>query len=327
MRSEEVVYSRLAGIAAGHTTNKKTYNNVASALRCAFAFGYKDHPEKHNPAAGLSTLRIAKKDRRPIDPFSIQEGERIIAQSHAEFGTAHGNYEEFHFFTGLRQSEESALTINGCDLVKGKIRITKARVRGRGKDRTKTREDREINLCGRALDVLKRQMSLRAQLVLAGNIDHDFVFFQEDGAPILNLSYPYDRWRYILEKTRIHYREPYNARHSFISWRLMIGENVLLVAKEDGHSAQTMLSTYAAWTEGATEADVEMIRKAMQQSPHMLSPCADGIPSKPLGPLGFATNLPPPGGWGRLSWRKYSRRNGGADGTRTRDPRRDRPVF
>lgn len=30
----------------------------------------------------------------------------------------------------------------------------------------------------------------------------------------------------------------------------MIGENVLLVAKEDGHSAQTMLSTYAAWGHG-----------------------------------------------------------------------------
>lgn len=27
----------------------------------------------------------------------------------------------------------------------------------------------------------------------------------------------------------------------------MIRENVLLVAKEDGHSAQTMLSTYVAW--------------------------------------------------------------------------------
>src|SRR5690606_13189340 len=62
----------------------------------------------------------------------------------------------------------------------------------------------------------------------------------EDGSPIRNLSYPYDRWRYVLEKTRIPYREPYNARHSFVSWRLMVGHNVLLVAKEDGHSPHTM---------------------------------------------------------------------------------------
>lgn len=86
---EEIVYSRLAGIVARHTQNKKTYNNIVSVVRCAFSFGYKDHPEKHNPASGLNTLRITKKDRPPIDPFTIQEGELIIAESHAEFGPAH----------------------------------------------------------------------------------------------------------------------------------------------------------------------------------------------------------------------------------------------
>lgn len=73
-----------------------------SAVRCAFDFGYKDHPEKHNPASGLTTLRISKKDRPVVDPFTIQEAEIIIARSHTEFGAAHGNYEEFRFFTGLR---------------------------------------------------------------------------------------------------------------------------------------------------------------------------------------------------------------------------------
>jgi hypothetical protein len=40
----------------------------------------------------------------------------------------------------------------------------------------------------------------------------------------------------------------------------MIGDNALLVTKEDGHSAQPLLSTYAAWTEDATEANFETIR-------------------------------------------------------------------
>jgi hypothetical protein len=93
-------------------------------------------------------------------------------------------------------------------------------------------------------------------LVQAGKIKHDLVFFQEDGSPIVNLSYPYDRWRYVLESRQIPYRDAYNARHSYISWRLMIGTNVLLVAQEDGHSVQTMLSNYATWTKGATEEDV-----------------------------------------------------------------------
>jgi hypothetical protein len=57
---EEVRYSHLARIAAGHTQNKRTYNNIVSALRCAFDYGFKDHPEKHNPASGLETMGIAR---------------------------------------------------------------------------------------------------------------------------------------------------------------------------------------------------------------------------------------------------------------------------
>jgi integrase len=312
---EEVRYSRLAKIAARHTKNKKTYNNVVSAVRCAFDFGYKDHPERHNPATGLETLRIAKKDRPPIDPFSIQEAEVIIARSHTEFGAAHGNYEEFRFFTGLRPSEEIMLELGDCDLHNGRISITKVRVLGREKDRTKTREDREITLCGRALQVLRRQLALRDQVARAGkiDIDHQFVFFQEDGAPIVNLSYPYDRWRYVVEETLARYREPYNARHSYISWRLMAGHNLLLVAQEDGHSVQTMLSTYAAWTKGATEADVATIRRALAASPTPLYGAP--TPSGPLDSPEAVTRLSLEEGWGRLSWRKYTENTGGADGT------------
>jgi integrase len=306
---EEVRYSRLARIATAHTAKKKTYNNIVSALRCAFDYGFKDHPEKHNPASELETLRITKKDRPPIDPFTIQEGELIIAASHAEFGAAHGNYEEFRFFTGLRPSEQIALTIHDCDLAKGKIAVNKAVVRGREKDRTKTGEDRTIALCGRALDVLRRQLELREDLARRRRIDHDLVFFQEDGSPILNLSYPYDRWRYVLESRRVRYRDAYNARHSYISWRLMASDNILLVAKEDGHSVQTMLDTYAAWTEGATAADVELIKRARERSPEPVYPPSshDGVKrhQEPLESPEFAGYLPVERQWGRLSWRKY----------------------
>ena len=81
------------------------------------------------------------------------------------------------------------------------------------------------------LDVLKRQLALREEGLEAGKIDHDLVFFQDDGAPIVNLSYPYDRWRYVLESRRIRYRDAYNPRHSYISWRLMIGTTASAVPR------------------------------------------------------------------------------------------------
>ncbi len=105
----EVRYSELMKIADAHAESKKTHNNVISALRCAFDYGYRDTSEKHNPATGLKCLRITKKDRPVIDPFSIQEAEVLIAAIHREWGEAQGNYDEFRFFTGLRPSEQIAL--------------------------------------------------------------------------------------------------------------------------------------------------------------------------------------------------------------------------
>src|SRR5688500_9061435 len=75
-----------------------------------------------------------KKDRPPPDPFSIHEAEALI---------------------------------DDCDLSQGKLKVSKARVMKRDKDRT-TGEGRLIELCPRALDILRRQFALRARLELAG---------------------------------------------------------------------------------------------------------------------------------------------------------------
>lgn len=260
----KIRYTQLVKIADGYQWKKKTYNNVISALRCAFEYGYRDHPEKHNPASGLKCFRITKKDRPAVDPFSIHEAEALIRAIHLDWGEVQGNYDEFRFFTGLRPSEQIALLVSDCDLGQGKIQISKARVAGRDKDRTKTSEDRIVDLCPRALGVLKRQLALRARLKLAGTVDHEHVFFKADGQPIRNLQYAWIRWHRTLTLTlKGRYRDPYNARHSSVSWNLMAGKNPLLVAKQHGHGVNTMLEVYAAWIEGAKESDVEAIRRAM----------------------------------------------------------------
>jgi hypothetical protein len=151
----------------------------------------------------------------------------------------------------------------------------------RDKDRTKTSEDRLVELCPRALDVLKRHLALRARLVLAGQIRHEHLFFKEDGSPIGNLQYPWVRWRRTLRALKARYRDPYNARHSSVSWNLMVGKNPLWVAKQHGHSVQTMLEVYAAWTEGAKESDIEAAQPPANTN-------TDSLEAP-----GFATKTPP----------------------------------
>jgi integrase len=84
------------------------------------------------------------------------------------------------------------------------------------------------------------------------------IFFREDGAPMLDLNHPYDRRRWtLLMILKARYREPYNARHSFVSWNLMLGKSLLQVSKQNGHSVQTMLEVYGTWIEGSQPADLE----------------------------------------------------------------------
>jgi len=125
----------------------------------------------------------------------------------------------------------------------------------------------QVRSLPRALEVLRRQLALRERMVAAGKIHHNYVFFAADGSPITTVYMPYNRWREVMETLPIRYRKPYNRRHSYISWRLMIGHNRLLVAMEDGHSVATMERTYAAWTKGAKPEDVELIKAAMAGSP------------------------------------------------------------
>ena len=148
------------------------------------------------------------------------------------------------------------------------LSITKARVLGIDKDVTKTGEDRRIRLRRRAITVIERQLRLRERLAREGRINYDRLFFMGSGRPISDLKYPYTRWQRTLRRLAIRYRKPYVARHTSVSWNLMVGRNPLLVAKEHGHRPTTMLSVYAAWTEGAVEADITAIREAMN--------CADG---------------------------------------------------
>jgi integrase len=355
-----VQYSMMVKVADSHCWNKKTYNNAISALRRAFAFGYLDYPDRIDPATRLRSAKMGKKDRPRIDPFSIQDAEVFIAALHQDWGEAHGNYEEFRFFTGLRPSEEIALTMNDYDRVNGVLSVTKARVDGIDKDCTKTGDDRRIKLCPRARAILERQLQVRARLIEQHGIQHEpHLFVMDDGRPIPDVKYPYGRWERTLKRLRIRYRRPYVARHTSVSWNLMMGRNPLLIAKEHGHRILTMLTVYAAWTEGAVEADFWAIHDALYRTD------LDALRLRSVTPLAAIrttpaaepeTSEPEPTGAARRALRQHEasaggeqegfgteygtpeiadllkclnafKKLGGADGTRTRDPRRDRPVF
>ena len=52
-----------------------------------------------------------------------------------------------------------------------------------------------------------------------------------------------------------------------MTWQLMLGKNLLWVAKQHGHSVEVMLRMYAAWLDGATDTDIYAIKQAMERRP------------------------------------------------------------
>jgi integrase len=307
-----VIFSDLLEIAVRQGwVSKKTYNCGLTPLRCAFAFGYKDYLDAQNPAARLESLRMMTKDRRPIDPFTIEEAEEIISALHQAWGEATGNYDEFRFFTGLRQSELIALQLPYYDAANGTVLVRRALVLGVLKDRTKNHQDRLVMLCPRARLVLDRQLALREARPFDRTVKHPYIFFKDNGEPITELSYPYRRWRSVLERLTVRYREPYTARHCFVTWNLMVGKNFLWVADQHGHAPETMLTTYAQWQRGATEADIERIRCAMGLVP----PDSQVSPPfrAPNESLSRVARLPRLRSWPQLRKRHtYSKQNSGS---------------
>jgi hypothetical protein len=83
---------------------------------------------------------------------------------------------------------------------------------------------------------------LREEFGRCGLIDHEDLFFQGNGAPLRTLHYPTYRWRTSLTKLQLRYRKAYPTRHS----------------------VATMWRVYSAWMDGATDADIEAIKAAMQ---------------------------------------------------------------
>jgi len=287
---------------------KKTYNNGISALRCAFEFGFKNFPDRKNPAEGLDTFRIKKKDLPPVDPFNVMEAEAIIQGVHEEWGEAIGNFDEFRLFTGLRQSEQIALKTSDYDPRKGTLLVLRGVVIGVDRDRTKTSEDRIVELCPRARSVLDRQLQLRDAHRRAGKLDHDFIFFKTDGDPIRALDYVYTRWRYVPESRAIRYREPYHARHTSVTWNLMVGKNWIWVARMHGHSPEVMMKKYAKWIDQSTEEDIDAIRVALAAPARARARALSAVPAVPNDALESPRTRAAPGKtWGRLSWRKKTK--------------------
>lgn len=218
--------------------SRKTQNNILIPLRGVFNLACKADPHLLNPTDGIDNLKVQASQPDPFDPGEVDAFLGVLSEKP---GAAYADYFEFACFAGLRPSEQIALLWQDVDLRSGIIKVRRARVLGKDKERTKTAYERDVELSDRALAVIERQ---RARTQLHGN----HVFRNPStGRPWNDEQEQRKVWAIALRTAKIRYRPPKECRDTSVTVALMAGADPVWVAKQHGHSMTVMMKDYAKW--------------------------------------------------------------------------------
>lgn len=225
---------------------------ISTILKAAVADGLIEK----NPAEPLELPRRARKE---IDPFTLEEANRIIEKL---YETAHWPSSiyaalfEFLFFTGLRISEALALRWESVDIDKRQVHVCRTVALGKVVERTKTGNDRFVLLNERALHALQfaKEYAERRKNGAGKVKETPFVFPpSKNREHVRETSNVHHQWRPTLRDLGIRYRPPYNCRHTYATICLMSGMNPAFISQQLGHSVQMLLSTYARWINSCSD--------------------------------------------------------------------------
>jgi integrase len=256
----------LTAIASRRELSGKTINNYVSVFRQALAVAVADQLMPVNVAEAITR---AKHQRLPVDPFSREESEAIIADAASLDAQIH-NYIECWFWSGLRTSEINGLEWRFVDFKDNTIAIERVLVAGEEENRTKTAEARLVRLNSRSLAALQRQRAFTQ--VAGGRVFQDP---RSDKPWHSEEAFQRVYWSRILKRLGLRYRRPYNMRHSYATSMLMAGMTPAFCAKQLGHTVEMFLRTYAKWIDG-NQNDFEMARLENALSVFEASKATDG---------------------------------------------------
>lgn len=235
--------------------SRKTQNNILIPLRGVFELACKADPHLRNPTDGIDNLKVQKAQPDPFEPAEVEAFLAVLREKHGE---QYADYFEFACFAGLRPSEQIALLWQDVDLRSGTVKVRRARVMAKDKERTKTTYEREVELNARALAVIERQ---RARTQLQG----DHVFRNPStGRPWNDEQEQRKVWVIALRAAKIRYRPPKECRDTSVTIALMAGADPLWVAKQHGHSVTVMMRDYARWIPKADRGrNLETLNRAL----------------------------------------------------------------
>ncbi|MFT3975747.1 MAG: tyrosine-type recombinase/integrase [Sphingomonas bacterium] len=237
----EIICDRLDEVSA------RTINNNLIPLRGIFNAAIEEGLIDRSPMVPIRNLQY---EHDLPDPFSREEMEAILTHLRDCHPSQAWHWYDFAFATGMRPSEQIAVTWEDVDWDTGAIRVQRARVRGEVKS-TKTYRVRDVMLSDRARDILVRQKS--------------YSFDRGQGTPIFLNPVTKRPWPDVQDQRKLYFhpalaalqirkRNAYNTRHTFATTALMGGVNPAFIAKQLGHADPAVtFKYYARWIVGSAE--------------------------------------------------------------------------
>ena len=220
-------------------------------LRMAYERGYSRED--------LARWVIRQKEIRPdIAPLSFEEKSKFLDALPLRWRP----YFIVAFGTGLRPSEQVALTWERIDFEGRKIEVREGWRQGQKTNLKVAAANREVDI----LSAVRR--ALDQQRLIAGGTD--LVFPNPRGGHI-NVSNLRRRvWYTTLEKAGLKHRDLYNTRHTFATHALASGEDPGWVAKMLGHTTLLMLMTrYYRYIPNLTRKDGTLLAKQLARQRRM----------------------------------------------------------
>lgn len=223
----------------------KAIRNILTPLRNALEQAVNDVEIPFNPLDRVKRAKIVPREARKSDyepdPFDMDEITAILAACDGQ----ERNLWQFAFGSGMRTSEFIALCWPSLDWIHMKIKMDRVKVEGVTKEEGKTAAgSRSIDMLQGAHDALVAQQAFTK---LAGKkVFHDHRY----DAPWGGDHVLRQRWKRLLTKAGVRYRNPYQTRHTFASTLLSAGANPLYVSKMMGHRDTEMVTRkYGRWIE------------------------------------------------------------------------------
>ncbi|PXX51546.1 integrase [Pseudomonas sp. LAMO17WK12:I10] len=237
------------------TTIKRT---AISRMKALMSSAVRDEVIKRNSAA---VIQLPARNKKVIDPFTAAEADSITDWLYKNFtqpaAQIYAAYFEFAFYTGMRTGELLALRWDEIDLQKRTAHVCRIVVKGKIKERTKTKYARTVMLNSRAMHALTRAKEIADQRAGdRGRVKKSspFVFQPSGGSDFMRgPSTPGGHFDKPLKALKIKLRSQYNCRHTYATMCLMAGMNPAFIAGQLGHSVQVLLSTYAKWLNSTTD--------------------------------------------------------------------------